>query len=215
MAKGINRKNTTEFPFGVVISDCETNSGIFTQNGIGKSKYQFIPAGWVLNPVNGNYDLDQPNIISYQIITQSQICNFTSPLFADSNDVFGGYPLQIIVGGSVSTGSVTITLTGMNEDNIVSESILISSVESDYYTSVNRYTSLLSVYITNTNNLTLNNFYATTIPIIFAKKDFQPEVSASVDVNSKTGSVLFPRMSQQEIEMMTTGSLFFFISNLF
>jgi hypothetical protein len=173
----INRNNPTTHESGMVICDSLSKGTL-----IGKSSYAFAgnPTGLAIS----------------QNVTAGNSVLFNSPSLLNLGSIFPGQPVTL----TITLTSVAITnlvIKGYNNHNSITETIIVSAGTSTL-TSSNSYTNVNSIIpVGNLTNVTVG-----TNPLIVTNTAgvTQPQLAASLDINSQAGAVLFPKATIAQIQ---------------
>ena len=175
----INRNNPTTHESGMVICDSLSKGSL-----IGESSYAFA----------GN----KTGIALSQTVNLASEVNFNSPSLLNLGSVFPGQPVTLTVTATV-TQKTSLVIVGYNGANNVSETINFP-IGTNTFTSSNSYTSL--GYVSCSSGGPLNNFTMGTNPLSVTTTlgVKQPQLAASLDINSSKGAILFPKATIAQIQ---------------
>lgn len=177
----INRINPTVFGSGTVIADQESSSSTSKGNLIGESSYAFA----------GN----STGIAASQSVSASTKALLNSSSLINLGSVFPGQPVTLTITLTATTAG-TLSISGYNGHLVVTETISFTS-GTKTLTSANSYTNINSI----TPSVAVTAFTAGTSPLVTTTTlgVKQPQLAASLDMNSSAGAILYPKATQSQI----------------
>ena len=175
----INRNNPTTHESGFTI--CDNNSD-YKGSLIGESSYEFA----------GN----KTGLAVTQTVAANAQVLFNSPSLLNLGSVFPGQPVTLTITATAGAAT-TLTILGYNDHDNVTETLNVP-IGTNTLTSLNSYTLINS--ITTSGNLT--NVTVGTNPLVITTTlgVKQPQLAASLDINSSRGAILYPKATALQIK---------------